>query len=896
MKFKILLLLVLLGNATLDADETALSTGDKSFIVVGDFTHIRLRGHAKMNGAPDDGSYKEEVNGTTITAKVLGLPAGTYNVVIDLAEVDKNFKAPGKRILKITGDDTVLADNLDLFAVAGFETAYQVKGNVVHQDDTIKGPLAITFTAIQGTAKFNAIHVFDDKGTCVASVKAGDLVEMDSAFSLKIPDVSSPAIYTDPDQPMDARIDDLIQRMSLSEKVKQLMNAAPAIQRLNVPEYDYSNECLHGVANNGNATVFPQAIGMAATWDVEKMQQVGATIGIEARAKYYQAQRDGMYASGQGLNFWSPNINIFRDPRWGRGQETYGEDPFLTAQFGVNFIQGLQGNDPKYLLAMGCAKHFAVHSGPEMGRGHFNVDPDTRDLYETYLPQFQAVVQEAHVGGVMTSYNSIYHVPNACNPWLLTDLLRNTWNFTGYIVSDNVAVAHIYQEQLNAKDAAEASAKAIKAGLDLEDGNAFRALTKSVAQGLVTEKDINTALHYVLAIRFKLGLFDPPDRVPWSKTPMTEVESPEHLALSRDMARESMVLLKNDHLLPLDKSKLHHIAVVGANAQAVLTGNYSGTPGKPITILQGIQNELGDAVQVDYFKGAPLVQDPKAPQDDVSADDYQKTLDAAKLADVIIYVGGLDFSRLESEASPYESPGFAHGDRTAIELPAVQEKLLQDLQATGKPVVFVNCSGSAIAMPWEAANLPAILQAWYPGVQGGAAVADVLFGNYNPAGRLPVTFYEKTTDLPDFSDYRMTNRTYRYFTGKALYPFGYGLSYTTFEYEPVTPNAATVTAKDIFHFTVPIKNTGDRDGDEVVQVYLHHKDSAVPQPIRSLIAFKRVNVPKGTTVNVDFDIPVERFHYWNVEKNSYVVDAGSYEIQVGASSSDIRQTSNITVR
>jgi beta-glucosidase len=895
MKFKILSLLLVLGGATLHADETALSTGDKSFIVVGDFTHIRLRGHAKMQGAPDDGSYKEEVNGATITAKVLGLPAGTYNVVIDLAEVDKNFKAPGKRIMRITSGDTVLADNLDLFAVAGFETAYQVKGSVVHQDDTIKGPLAITFTANPGTAKFNAIHVYDDKGTCVASVKAGDLVEMDSAFSLTIPQVSTPVIYTDPDQPMDARIDDLIQRMSLSEKVKQLMNAAPAIQRLNVPEYDYSNECLHGVANNGNATVFPQAIGMAATWDVEKMQQVGTAIGIEARAKYYQAQREGMFASGQGLNFWSPNINIFRDPRWGRGQETYGEDPFLTAQFGVNFIEGLQGNDPKYLLAMGCAKHFAVHSGPESGRGHFNVDPDTRDLYETYLPQFQALVEEAHVGGVMTSYNSIYHVPNACNPWLLTDLLRKTWGFGGYIVSDNVAVNHIFQEQLYVRNDVEASADAIKAGLDLEDGNAFRALTKSVAQNLVTEKDIDTALHYVLAIRFRLGLFDPPDRVPWSKTPMSEVESPEHLALARDMARESMVLLKNDHLLPLDKTKLQRIAVIGANAQVALTGNYSGTPSKPITILQGIQNEVGDTVKVDYFKGAPLIHDAKNPQNDVTPEEYQKALDTAKTADVIIYVGGLDFTQLESESSSYENTGFFHGDRTTIELPAAQEKLLQDLQATGKPVVFVNCSGSAIAMPWEAAHLPAILQAWYPGAQGGAAVADVLFGNYNPAGRLPVTFYEKTTDLPDFSDYRMANRTYRYFTGKALFPFGYGLSYTTFEYEPVVPNVATVTEKDTLHLTVPIKNTGDRDGDEVVQVYLHHKDSSVPQPIHSLIAFKRVNVPKGATVNVDFDIPVERFHYWSVEKSAYVVDAGAYEIQIGASSGDIRQTCAVTV-
>jgi len=896
MKFNILSLLLVLCMTTLHADETAPSSGDKSFIIVGDFSHIRLRGHAKIEGAPDDGTYKEEVNGPSLTAKVQGLPAGTYTAVIDFAEVDKLFKAPGKRIMRITSGDTVLADNLDLYAVAGFEKAYQLQAKIDHQDDTIRGPLAINFTASQGTAKFNAIHILDAQGNCVASVKAGDLVEVDDAFALKTPQVSGPVIYTDPDQPMDARIDDLIHRMSLSEKVKQLMNAAPAIHRLNVPEYDYSNECLHGVALNGTATVFPQAIGMAATWDEDKMHHVGEVIAVEARAKYYQAQREGMYASGQGLNFWSPNINIFRDPRWGRGQETYGEDPYLTARMGVNFIEGLQGNDPKYIEAMACAKHFAVHSGPEKGRGNFNVNPDTRDLYETYLPQFQAAVEEAHVGGVMTSYNSIYNVPNACNHWLLTDLLRNSWGFTGYIVSDNVAVAHLSRDHRYAKDDVDASADAIKAGLDLEDGNAFRALTKSVGQGLLAEKDIDAALHYVLAIRFRLGLFDPPARVPWSNTPMAEVESPEHLALARTMACESMVLLKNEHILPLDKNSLKRIAVLGANAQVPLNGNYSGTSTKPITILDGIKAKVGDAVKIDYFKGAPLTHDPNSPQNDVSSQDYQKALDEAKAADVIIYVGGLDSTQLESEASPYESPGFSHGDRTAIELPDAQEKLLQDIQATGKPVVFVNCSGSAIAMPWEAAHIPAIIQAWYPGGQGGAAVADVLFGNYNPSGRLPVTFYEKTADLPDFSDYRMTNRTYRYFTGNALFPFGFGLSYTTFDYQQIVCHAATVTAKDTLHFTIPIKNTGDRDGDEVVQVYLHQKNSSVPQPIRSLVAFKRVTVPKGDTVDVDFDIPVERFHYWSIEKQAYVVEAGEDEIQIGASSGDIRQTCAVTVQ
>ena len=870
------------------ADETAPSPCGKSFTIVGSITHSKLPGGVTVEGAPADGTYNEEVFGNSFKATVAGLPAGTYTVEIDFAEV--YHRGPGQRVMKITSGDTVLADNLDLYAVAGFAKAYKLEAKVDHQDDAISGPLVITFTAINGNAKFNAIHILDAEGGGVACVKACDLVDDADIVASKIPEVSDPVIYTDPDKPMDARIDDLIHRMSLREKVSQLMNAAAAIPRLKVPDYDYWSECLHGVAFAGHATVFPQVIGLGATWDEAKIHQVGEVISIEARAKYYQAQREGQHGEHYGLNFWAPNINIFRDPRWGRGQETYGEDPYLTGRMGVNLIEGIQGNDPHYLEAMACAKHFAIHSGPEAGRGGFNVDPDIRDVFETYLPQFQAAVQEAHVGAVMAAYNSIYNVPCACNSWLLTDVLRNSWGFTGHVVSDCGAVSNIPGAHHYAKSDAEGDAYAIKAGLDLECGGSYHALTKSVAQGLVTEKEIDTALHRVLTIRFRLGLFDPPDRVPWSNTPMSEVESPEHLALARALACESMVLLKNDHILPLDKTRLSHIVVLGPNADVELNGNYHGDPSKPITVLQGIRNEVGDAVKVDFFKGCPRTNNPSRPKDDVSPEDYQKALDAAKAADVIIYVGGLD-TDMEGEESGYVSPGFSHGDRTAIEMPAVQEKLLQDLQATGKPVVFVNCSGSAIAMPWEAANIPAILQAWYPGVQAGAAVADVLFGNYNPAGRLPVTFYEKTADLPAFTDYRMANRTYRYFQGKALFPFGFGLSYTKFDYLPPT---ASMTADGTVHLQVAVKNTGARDGDEVVQVYLHHRDSPVPQPIRSLVAFKRVSVATGATVNVDFDISADRFHYWSVEKNAYVIDAGTYDLQVGASSADIRQTCEIT--
>ncbi|HEY0257961.1 MAG TPA: glycoside hydrolase family 3 C-terminal domain-containing protein, partial [Candidatus Methylacidiphilales bacterium] len=748
-------------------------------------------------------------------------------------------------------------------------------------------PLTINFKGLTENAKFNSIHILDAQGDGVACIKACDMVDAVDVAASKIPQVSDPVIYTDPDKPMDVRIDDLIRRMSLREKVSQLMNAAPSIPRLSVPDYDYWSECLHGVARNGHATVFPQAIAMSAAWDPDQMHHIGQVIAVEARAKYYQAQKEGNHGNSHGLNFWAPNINIFRDPRWGRGQETYGEDPYLTGRNAVGFITGLQGDDPKYMEAMACAKHFAVHSGPEFGRGAFNVNPETRDLYETYLPQFQAAVQEGHVGAVMASYNAIYGVPDACNPWLLTDLLRNTWGYQGHVVSDCGAVSNIAAAHRYAKSDAEGDALAIKAGLDLECGGSFHALTKSVAQGLVTEKELDVALHRVLFIRFKLGLFDPPDRVPFSNITMAEVESPEHLELARTTARESMVLLKNDHLLPLDKTKLKHIVVIGANADnnGMMNGNYNGEPTAPVNILKGIRSEVGDAATIDFLKGCPLVIKPGDP-DAESSPEFKKAVDLAKTADVVIYVGGLD-AGLEGEEGEIVIPGFFHGDRTRIELPEVQEHMLQALQATGKPVVFVNCTGSAVAMPWEAANLPAILQAWYPGGEGGAAVADVLFGKYNPSGRLPITFYEKTGDLPDFTDYSMANRTYRYFKGKVLFPFGFGLSYTSFQYLPVVAATSAVAAKDTIHLTVPVKNTGDRDGDEVVQVYLHHEKSATPQPIHSLIAFKRVAVAKGATVNVDFDIPADHFHYWSLYKKAYVVDSGKYEIQIGASSGDI---------
>lgn len=850
-----------------------------------------------ITGAKSPDDFVEEIYGPSFTATVEGLPAGAYTAVIDFAEIYQG--GPGQRLMRISAGDKVLADNVDLFKAAGGKgKAYELRLKIDHAPDEIRGPLAITFTGVKEMAKLNAIEFLNAAGKPVAAAKAKDFVESASYAARKIPTVTTPPIYGDPSRPFDARIDDLISRMSLAEKASQLLSKAAGIERLQVPPYNYWSEALHGVGRNGRATVFPQAIGLAATWDEALIRKIGEVIATEGRAKYYETIRGGEIGrENAGLNFWAPNVNIFRDPRWGRGQETYGEDPFLTGRIGVNYVEGVQGADPKYpgyFKAMATAKHFAVHSGPEKGRGHFNVDPATRDLRETYLPQFQAIVQEAKVQGIMAAYNSLYGVPCAADHWLLTDLLRGQWGFQGHVVSDCGAVSQIAGEKHYMPSGEEGSAASIQSGLDLECGGSFANLPGAVARGLITEKEIDAALHRVLEIRFRLGLFDPPDKAPFSGVPASEIESPAHLQLALEAARQSMTLLKNTGVLPLDRTKLKRIAVIGPNAasRSMLAGNYHGEPSKPVTILDGIQAAAGAGVRVDFAQGCDLIVRPGLPEHDPG--DFQKAIAAAKSADVVIYVGGLD-ADVEGEEMPLEAPGFDQGDRTAIELPETQTKLIKALHATGKPVVFVNCSGSSVAMPWEAGRLPAILQAWYPGGEGGAAVAGVLFGSTNPAGRLPVTFYASTADLPPFADYRMANRTYRYFTGQPLFPFGHGLSYTSFQYQPVQPASATLPADGTLKIRVPVRNSGPRDGDEVVQVYLKFKKSPVPQPIHSLVAFQRVPIAKGATANVDFEIPVERFHYWDAAKNAFVVDPGAYEIQIGASSRDIRQTCAVTV-
>ncbi len=701
---------------------------------------------------------------------------------------------------------------------------------------------------------------------------------------------NAPEIWRDVSRSIDERVNDLIGRMTLSEKVQQVRNDTPAIPRLGIPSYNFWNEGLHGVARNGVATVFPQAIGMAATWDVPLIHDEARVVSTEARAKFndYVRTHNGDSKDYTGLTFWSPNINLFRDPRWGRGQETYGEDTFLTGQIGVAFIRGLQGDDPNYIEAMACAKHFVVHSGPESKRHTFDAEPSERDFYESYLPHFEMAVREGHVGGFMGAYNSVYGKPACANPLLLTDILRKQWGFNGYVVSDCGAINDINAHHGFVKTREEAAAAAIKAGCDICCGGEFDALSQAVQQGLISEREIDGALKYALKTRFVLGLFDPPDKVPFSRLSISDNDTPEHEALSLKAARESIVLLKNNGLLPLDRAKVKRIAVIGANADSVplLLGNYNGEPARPVTILNGIKKAAGTNIDILFDRGCPLVTEKKDSHSD-ETNLFANAVTAAKWADVVVYVGGIN-SDLEGEESPLALEGFSGGDRTRIELPGIQERLIQTLQAVGKPVIFVNCSGSAIAMPWEAQNLSAIVQAWYPGEQGGRAVADVLFGDANPAGRLPITFYRATEDLPPFEDYSMSNRTYRYFNGKPLFAFGHGLSYTKFTYSGAKLNNNGLKAGATLNLKFALKNSGTRDGDEVAQVYFRHVKSAVSQPQMALCGFTRVHLKSGERSEATISVPVDRLRYWDTQGKRYIVEPGEYELLIGAASDDIR--------
>lgn len=838
------------------------------------------------------------IYGTNFTVSVPNVENGQYTAVLGFVETE--FTGPGQRLFDIEYNGQVVASNVDVFAAAGAYKPYFLNFSVARGTDIEEGPLAFQFIGRKEQAMLYSFQLRNASGADIYSFKAINLMSPDTN-STAVPNVPGPVLWTNAALSLDVRVNDLISRMTLAEKVSQMRNEAAPIWRLGVPAYDYWSECLHGVARAGTATVFPQAIGMAATWDAPLIHKVADTIATEARAKHnlYSQLHDGDSVRYAGLTFWTPNINIFRDPRWGRGQETYGEDPFLTGQMAVAFIRGLQGDDPKYIKAMACAKHFAVHSGPESERHSFNAHPSERDLFECYFPQFEAAVRQGHVGAVMGAYNRLNGEPCCSNPALLTTLLRKTWGFDGHVVSDCGAINDIFEGHQVVGSLPEAAARALKAGCDICCGTNYNFLTYDFRMGMVSTEEINTALRHGLMARFRLGIFDPPEVVPYAHIPITENDTPEHEQLALQTARESIVLLKNEGLLPLQRSKIKRIAVIGENADtvSVLLGNYNGTPARPVTILEGIKAVAGTNIEVTYEQGCPLARHlATLSADDISvlSNHFSRAVAIAKTADVVVYVGGIN-PFLEGEEMEVPFDGFYWGDRTKIELPAPQTELLQALHATRKPLVMVDCSGSAVAMPWAVTNVPAILQAWYPGEQGGRAVADVLFGDADPGGRLPVTFYASTDDLPGFDDYSMSNRTYRFFRGTPEFAFGHGLSYTRFDYDKARLNATNVTAKDTLKLSFTLRNTGSYDGDEVAQVYVRRSDSDDFRAKQALCGFTRVHVAKNATADVSLEIPLERFRIWSTTEKKYVVEPGAYEVMLGGASDDIRARLPVTV-
>jgi beta-glucosidase len=788
--------------------------------------------------------------------------------------------------------------------------------------------------------------------------------------------------YLDPTLPIDARVNDLASRLTLDEKISQMQDVAPAISRLQIPAYNWWNEGLHGVAYAGKVTVFPQAIGLAASWDTRLLHNVADVISTEARGKFNDAQLHHNTARFYGLTFWAPNINIFRDPRWGRGQETYGEDPFLTAQLGIAFVKGMQGDDARYLKTVATPKHYAVHSGPEAFRHRSDVPVTLHDFYDTYTPAFRATVVDGHAGSIMCAYNSVLGEP-ACASHLLLDLLRKDWGFNGYVVSDCGAVSDFSQGHGFVVSPAQAAALAVKAGTDLSCGAEYRLLSSAIDDRLLSSDDVDVAFKRLLEARFKLGMFDPPDKVPWSKLSRTDVDTAEHRKLALEAAHESIVLLKNEGgTLPL-KSTIRSIAVVGPTADSydALVGEYNGTPSAYQTILGGIRKRFPEA-RINYADGAPLTEtrpllvpasalrggltaeyfantrlegppvltrtetvvnsewNIDSPGSGVPIDNYSvrwtgtlvppvegdyrigagsdggyrfyfenkllsddwsnqahndramavpvhlqaghayaikleyfheawesyvhllwlppnvldEAVSAARKSDVVIAVVGIT-AQLEGEESENSDPGFFGGDRTDITLPAPQQQLLDALAATGRPLVVVLTNGSALAVNWAADHASAMLEAWYPGEEGGTAVADVLSGDYNPAGRLPITFYRSVAQLPPFTNYNMAGRTYRYLGEQPLFPFGFGLSYSTFSFSDfaLAATPGSVPGDSPVNLSAHVKNTSSIAGDEVVELYISHP-GVVGAPIRALVGFQRIHLAAGDTRQVSFTL------------------------------------------
>ena len=693
--------------------------------------------------------------------------------------------------------------------------------------------------------------------------------------------------FQDPSLPIEQRLDDLIGRLTLDEKAKLMIHNSPAIPRLDIPEYNWWNECLHGVGRAGKATLFPQAIAMAATFDDDLIYKVAVAISDEVRAKHYAALRKGSRAQYTGLTFWTPNINIFRDPRWGRGQETYGEDPYLTSKIGVAFVKGLQGDDPKFLKASACAKHYVVHSGPEESRHRFNALPPEIDFRETYLPAFEALV-DAGVESVMCAYNRTYDKPCCGSKFLLYDILRKDWGFKGHIVSDCWALDDIWARHKVVDTPVEAAAMAVNAGVDLNCGNVYKHLAEAVRKGLVKESTVDRNLRYLMRTRFKLGMFDPGEKTPWSDLPEDIVDGPAHRELAYEVAAKSIVLLKNDGALPFKNPK--RIFITGATAADItpLIGNYNGFSGNMVTILEGIISKVDAGTAVNYTQGFLL-----------GNDTLFNGFWQANAADLTIACVGL--SRLMEGEEGDAMLNTNGGDRKSIELPPNQVEFIRKIKNTikkdkNKKLVVVVTGGSAIALGEVEKMADAIIFAWYPGEEGGDAIADIILGNVNPSGKLPITFYKSTDDLPPFDDYNMQGRTYRFFRGEPLYPFGYGLSYTDFSIGGLNVEKTTLKPDETITLTVNVENTGDYDGDEVVQIYVRDEDVSETSPIKSLVAFKRVPVKKGETVKVQFSIPVEQLRRWDLKKKQYRVYKGRYMLEAGNSSDNIFATKEIKVK
>lgn len=684
--------------------------------------------------------------------------------------------------------------------------------------------------------------------------------------------------------PIETRINDLLTKLTLEEKIGLLGYKSKSVDRLGIPAYNWWNEALHGVARAGKATVFPQAIALAATFNDSLVKAVADVISTEARAKYNAAVKRGSRIQYMGLTFWSPNINIFRDPRWGRGQETYGEDPFLTATVGTAFVQGMQGNHPKYLKTAACAKHFAVHSGPEATRHSFNALVDQKDLRETYLYAFNRLVN-AKVEAVMCAYNRLNGEPCCSSETLLQNILKKEWSFQGHILTDCWALDDIFKGHKTVNGPVEATAAAIKAGVSLDcsellQNNALQA----IQSGLLTEADVDRALFATLRTQIKLGLYDDRKLVPFSNLDDKDVHTPKHIALSRKAALQSMVLLKNrNNLLPLKKEKYKSLMVIGANAASVsaLTGNYSGLSGDMITFAEGIVEAAGPGIGVQFDQGS----------------DYTDTARfggvwAAGNSDVTIAVIGLTPELEGEEHDAFLS--LSGGDKTSLGVPAPHIKLLQQLKQNNKPVIAIVNAGSNVDIAAIEPYADAILMAWYPGEQGGNALADILFGKVSPSGRLPVTFYLSLSDLPAYDNYKMQGRTYRYYDGKVQYPFGFGLSYTRFAYQWTKSPQQKIGISDTLRFAVSVANTGEMDGDEVVQVYVQYPPLE-RLPIKELKAFRRVTVGKNNMRQIQFTIPASELQKWDLRESKWILYPGSYQMIIGSNAADKKLVASFNI-